>query len=176
MGRNRQLLRQLRRGDPAAVPTSGSGLPEQWTTDESGNGQIAPAEADDSYNLAVIGTSDSNAVLAVFSSSAPDTAEDSPVFQVKDDGRVLVRATGGTALEVKMGSGAAMATFSDNASPDWQGVQFRPGPGAVPLAVHGAFNQSEALFLVDKDLEPYFRIDADGSVHIKTGTSIIADL
>jgi hypothetical protein len=135
----------------------GTGVPSSWTFNENGE-------------VAVLPTGGANVPFLIEALDDPGET----VFSVGVTGEVIVYAHDASL------SGLTIHVPNDQTGPrvdvkDANGVEFAiTGKGNVFYQV--GVGATSVLDVYDENGNRVFKIGADGSVHIKTGTSIVADL
>jgi hypothetical protein len=135
----------------------GTGVPSSWTFNDNGEVNVSP-------------TAGADLPLAI---EAPDAPGDT-VFSVGSTGetRVIGHDVGLPALTITVPNGQTAPRLRVQ---DGNGVEFFVnGKGNVSYQV--GVGATSALDIFDENGDRIFKVAADGSVHIKTGTSIVADL
>jgi len=152
------------------VEASGGGggaeFPPEWTVGADGSLQITPSDEPGGASLWVDGVGDSgNALFLRLPADSTGSLIQANVgvataFMADFDGSVTV------GRQLKIGGGDPWFANADGLqvySGDGQRLVFQiRGGGAVQV-----YDSTESLA---------FKVDTDGSVHIKTGTSVVADL
>lgn len=115
----------------------------------------------------------------VIEKHTPSASHGTPIFTVTDAGALTFD---GTSVDIQADSGtiviqsAAQVTIESSADPvniDGDlGVNIESANGLIQANL-GA---GQSLIVNDSGFNPIFQVDEDGTVHIKTGTTIVADL